>query len=71
MPQEVGGPDRGVIMPLQAVAWNPSVPGAKSEDSFLVMEDETRVVTVGEGWWPMIEVKIDGVTLQRPDILVI
>lgn len=44
-------------------AWNPSLPGAKSEDSILVSEDGPRVLTEIAGW-PMI-----ATTPSRPDIL--
>jgi antitoxin VapB len=34
----------------QAFAWNPSVPGAKSEDTILVGESGTEIVTGVKGW---------------------
>ncbi len=47
------------------VAWNPSLPGAKSEDSVLVTADGPAVLT-GTPKWPGIET----VSVPRPGILV-
>jgi hypothetical protein len=39
-----------VIQPGMAFAWNPSIAGAKAEDTFVLEEDGTRrVVTAGGG----------------------
>jgi Xaa-Pro aminopeptidase len=46
-------------------AWNPSVPGAKSEDTILVGPDGGEVLTSTPGW-PMVETT----TPQRPGIFV-
>jgi len=53
----------------QAVAWNPSITGTKSEDTFLVQSDTNEIITEAREW-PMIEVEAGGVKYQRPDILV-
>jgi len=53
--------------PLQvgmAVAWNPSLPGAKVEDTFLITERGLEVLTE-DPEWPMVRVEGRG----RPDIL--
>jgi Xaa-Pro aminopeptidase len=51
-----------------AVAWNPTVQGAKSEDTFLVGDDGNELIT-NSSTWPSIEVPLaDGVT-TRPGIL--
>ena len=52
----------------QTYAWNPSITGAKSEDTIQVGEDQNEVVTSIAGW-PMIEVEIEGQTYARPAIL--
>jgi antitoxin VapB len=54
----------------QAFAWNPSVRGAKSEDTILVTETGPEILT---GWpeWPALDVTIEGQTIQRPAILVL
>lgn len=50
----------------QLFAWNPTVPGAKSEDTILVTEEGSEVLTE-TGTWPYIE--LDGI--RRPDLLVL
>ena len=57
------------ILMGQAFAWNPSIKGAKSEDTFLVGEQSNEIITVIEGW-PMIEVEIGNTLFQRPAIWV-
>ena len=48
----------------QAFAWNPSIAGTKSEDTILLSDKGTEIVSqVGD--WPCTEV--DGI--RRPDIL--
>lgn len=66
----VPGAKQGTIANLQAIAWNPSVPGAKSEDTMLVSEDGLQIVTGASGEWPMIDVEVDRAVVRRPDILV-
>ena len=70
-PAEVSDCDFGVIRPFQAVAWNPSVPGAKSEDSLLVTDVGPEIATFGAGWGPMIDIAVEGATVERPDVLII
>lgn len=52
----------------QVFAWNPSVPGAKSEDTFLITEGEPELLTPTPDW-PQQEVDAGGKAMQRPDIL--
>lgn len=52
-----------------AFAWNPTIRGTKSEDTFLVEEDLNECLTYNKNW-PSIEVKINGKIIRRPDILV-
>ncbi|MCL6626333.1 MAG: M24 family metallopeptidase [Alicyclobacillus shizuokensis] len=64
--------DLGQSLPvprLAAVAWNPSVTGAKVEDTFLVSESGREWLT-GTHHYPQTEVQGDQVTLTRPWILV-
>jgi Xaa-Pro aminopeptidase len=52
----------------QAFAWNPSIAGAKSEDTILVGEDSNEVITEMAGW-PSMEVQVGEQVLKRPAIL--
>ncbi len=52
----------------QAVAWNPSITGTKSEDTILVTAKGLEVLTPTPSW-PMLKVKYGGKEYLRPDIL--
>jgi Xaa-Pro aminopeptidase len=52
----------------QAFAWNPSVRGAKSEDTFVLGPTGPEIVTHTPGW-PIAGVAVDGRTVPRPAIL--
>ncbi|MDR7420312.1 MAG: hypothetical protein QN178_15525 [Armatimonadota bacterium] len=52
----------------QPVAWNPSVAGTKSEDTFLVSPDGPSYVTM-TGSWPTRRLAVGGQTIERPVIL--
>ncbi|MCU0625570.1 MAG: M24 family metallopeptidase [Gemmatimonadaceae bacterium] len=69
------------VQPQQAVAWNPSITGTKSEDTFIVMPPpldapatarwERLVVTAASPAWPVVTVTAPaGARLVRPAILV-
>ena len=63
-------PDRFTEWPVEvghAVAWNPTVQGAKAEDTFLVGEDENEMVS-NSSTWPTVEVEVDGRVFTRPAI---
>lgn len=53
-----------------AYAWNPTLQGAKSEETVLVTGDELETLT-RTGQWPTATVHSSGhaVALERPDIL--
>ena len=59
-----------LIQTWQAFAWNPSLPGSKSEDTILLTETGPEILT---RWpeWPTFAVTVDGQTIQRPAILVL
>ncbi|MEM4782076.1 MAG: aminopeptidase P family protein, partial [Halalkalicoccus sp.] len=59
--------DGEVTLPM-AYAWNPTVQGAKSEDTVLVTEDEPEVLTA-TGEWPTETVTERGLELERPAVL--
>jgi antitoxin VapB len=54
----------------QVYAWNPSITGAKSEDTILVGEDGNEVLTTIPDW-PMLSVAVEGHAdrMPRPAIL--
>jgi Xaa-Pro aminopeptidase len=52
----------------QVFAWNPSISGVKSEDTFLVGAEENYNLTKNEEW-PAIEVQVDNEIVSRPAIL--
>ncbi|RQG98479.1 M24 family metallopeptidase [Natrarchaeobius oligotrophus] len=63
--------DASVAIPM-AYSWNPTVQGAKSEDTVLITDDEYEVLT-RTGNWPTTTVEaIDrDLELERPDVLVL
>lgn len=64
-------PDRYTETPVEeghAVAWNPTVQGAKSEDTFLVCEQANEMVTNSRSW-PTVTVPVSGGEMTRPGIL--
>lgn len=52
----------------QVFAWNPSITGVKSEDTFLVGEEENEILTAIDGW-PTLEIELAGRVYRRPKIL--
>lgn len=48
--QRVTPATEGTVQPDQAYAWNPSLPGVKSEDTIVVGVDGFEVLTVDAGW---------------------
>ncbi|MBW7885280.1 MAG: aminopeptidase P family protein [Caldilineaceae bacterium] len=59
-----------IVAAGQVYAWNPSITGAKSEDTILVGESGNEVLTTISGW-PTWEVTAGSHTLTRPAILVV
>jgi Xaa-Pro aminopeptidase len=53
----------------QVFAWNPSITGAKSEDSILVGERSNEIITEMTDW-PSINVQVGQQVIKRPAILV-
>jgi Xaa-Pro aminopeptidase len=53
-----------------AVAWNPTVQGAKSEDTFLVGDESNEMIT-NSSTWPSITVPVNEGTFSRPAILTV
>lgn len=57
-----------VVKAGQVYAWNPSITGAKSEDTILIGPQSNEVMTEIAGW-PTRPIELDGQTIQRPAIL--
>jgi len=53
----------------QAFAWNPSITGTKCEDTILALKSGPLVISLA-GDWPTVTHRVDGMAMQRPDILV-
>lgn len=70
VPREfVATPDSDFLVEAgQVYAWNPSISGAKSEDTILIQEDGFVNMTEIAGW-PEISVDIEGQVIHRPAIL--
>jgi antitoxin VapB len=56
------------ILAGQVFAWNPSITGAKSEDTILIGAGNNEVLTEMAGW-PSIEVKVGNQVIKRPAVL--
>lgn len=54
----------------QAFAWNPTIPGAKSEDTVLCTADGVEVLTACSAEWPTVMGAFNGEEMPRPSILV-
>jgi len=57
------------IVANQAIAWNPSIAGTKSEDTIIVGDDGFEIITAPKQW-PTVTVEAGGVAVERADILV-
>ena len=57
-----------IVKTGQAYAWNPSITGVKSEDTFLVGAESNEILSAIPGW-PVIPVELESQTVLRPDIL--
>ena len=60
---------KDVVAVGQAYAWNPSITGAKTEDSILVGEKGNEVVTATSGLPTLLVTRADGTQVARPMIL--
>ncbi len=57
------------VQKRQAFAWNPTITGAKVEDTMIAYQDSMEVVT-RTGNWPMIDVELNGKIYPQPGILI-
>lgn len=57
------------IAPNQAFAWNPTITGAKCEDTFIATEEGPLMLTAPGPNWPAIEIERAGQTFRCAGIL--
>lgn len=57
-----------VLQSGNALAYNPSIVGCKSEDTILLTDNGFEIVTT-TGEWPMVTVSVSGQQVSRPAIL--
>lgn len=53
----------------QGLAWNPTIQGAKVEDTIIAHRDHVENITRTPGW-PTVDVEVKGATYKSPDILI-
>lgn len=56
------------VTPPQAFAWNPTVPGAKTEDTAIVTESGVEIITASPGW-PAISLSVRGGEISVADVI--
>ncbi|HEX2987903.1 MAG TPA: M24 family metallopeptidase [Chloroflexota bacterium] len=56
------------VQPNQAFAWNPTITGTKCEDTIIVLNDRTEIISA-YGDWPMVPIEAESMTIVREDIL--
>jgi len=61
--------NENIVQIDQAFAWNPTITGAKVEDTILILENGFDVLTK-TGTWPMIIVKLNGKVYPQPGVLI-
>ena len=59
--------DKTVLKAHHALAWNPSIVGAKSEDTIIIDDSGFEVLTWGD--YPTLDVNVGGQVIQRANIL--
>ena len=55
---------------VQAMCWNPSITGSKSEDTYIVTEGKCMAITKPV-YFPTVKLNVNGVEFERADILVL
>ncbi|HEU4754780.1 MAG TPA: M24 family metallopeptidase, partial [Armatimonadota bacterium] len=63
--------DRTPVRPGMTLAWNPTVQGAKFEDTILVKDDGTVENLSAPINWPTVSVTLDGQTFKIPTLKVV
>lgn len=61
-----------VLKPGNALAWNPTITGTKSEDTIVINKNDFEILSYPEDSdWPSLTFEINGKKVRRPDILVL
>jgi len=60
----------GKVLKPQALAWNPSIKGTKSEDTIITTDGKPEIITTSPDF-PMISVQYKGETWHRSDIIIL
>jgi hypothetical protein len=58
------------VMENQAFAWNPSIRGAKNEDTILATSKGIEVLTAHSADWPSVVGHAPSGDLRRADVLI-
>lgn len=58
------------ILPNQALAWNPSITGTKSEDTIIALPEGVEFLSQPSKKWPCVVTEYKGKKIRRADILV-
>lgn len=58
------------VVKNQAFCWNPSISGTKSEDGFIVSENDYIMITKPI-IFPTLKIEVEGKTFLKPDILIL
>ena len=59
-----------ILRENNVIGWNPSLPGVMAEDVYLLKKDRLEYITYDRNW-PYQEITVNGLTQERPSILVI
>ena len=57
------------ILPNQALAWNPSITGTKSEDTTIALADKVDTLSQPSKKWPCVVAEYKGKKIRRADVL--
>jgi len=63
---------RYTLMEGNCIAWNPTITGTKSEDTAIVLKGANEICSFPpSSQWPELEFQFNGVTIRRPDIILL
>jgi len=63
---------RYTLMEGNCVAWNPTITGTKSEDTAILLNGQTEIVSFPpDSQWPALEFELSGEKIRRPDLILL